>query len=118
MLIKLAGLVPESYVDGPGIRFAIFVQGCPHNCEGCHNPETHDFSAGRMAETDRILKKIEADELGGMAPEVIGKAILKQLRRRHMRVRVIPRIDYAAVGALVRFLPEKSKLALLNFLYS
>lgn len=63
MLIKLAGLVPESYVDGPGIRFAIFVQGCPHNCEGCHNPETHDFSAGRMAETDRILKKIEADPL-------------------------------------------------------
>ena len=67
---------------------------------------------------DRNLKKIEADELGGMAPEVIGRTILKQLKRRHMRIRVIPRIDYAAVGALVRFLPEKSKLALLNFLYS
>ena len=35
-----------------------------------------------------------------------------------MRVRVIPRIDYAAVGALVRLFPEKSKLALINFLYT
>ncbi len=59
MLIKLAGLVPESYVDGPGIRFTIFVQGCPHHCEGCHNPETHDFSAGRLADTDRIYNKIK-----------------------------------------------------------
>ena len=59
MLIKLAGLVPESYVDGPGIRFTIFVQGCPHHCEGCHNPETHDFDAGRMADTDKIYNKIK-----------------------------------------------------------
>ncbi|MCM1417199.1 MAG: anaerobic ribonucleoside-triphosphate reductase activating protein [Bacteroides sp.] len=58
MLIRLAGLVPESIVDGPGLRFAIFVQGCPHRCEGCHNPETHDFGAGRLADTDRLFKKI------------------------------------------------------------
>lgn len=59
MHIKLAGIVPESYVDGPGIRFTIFVQGCPHHCEGCHNPETHDFEAGRLADTDRIYAKIK-----------------------------------------------------------
>jgi len=59
MLIKLAGIVPESYVDGPGIRFTIFVQGCPHHCEGCHNPETHDFNAGRLADTDKIYSKIK-----------------------------------------------------------
>lgn len=59
MHIRLAGLVPESYVDGPGIRFTIFVQGCPHNCEGCHNPETHDFDGGRVADTDRIYNKIK-----------------------------------------------------------
>ena len=59
MLIRLAGIVPESYVDGPGIRFTIFVQGCPHNCEGCHNPETHDFNAGRLADTDKIYNKIK-----------------------------------------------------------
>ena len=59
MLIRLAGLVPESFVDGPGIRFAIFTQGCPHNCEGCHNPETHDFNGGRLADTDKIYNKIK-----------------------------------------------------------
>lgn len=66
---------------------------------------------------EKNLKKIEKDELGGMKPEVIGKAVLRQLRRSHMRIRVIPRIDYGAVGILVRLLPEKWKLVLLNSLY-
>ncbi len=63
MLIKLAGLVPESFVDGPGIRFTIFTQGCPHNCEGCHNPETHDFNGGRLADADKIIEKIISNPL-------------------------------------------------------
>ena len=54
MLIRIAGTVSESNVDGPGIRYTIFTQGCPHHCEGCHNPETHDFSGGRLADTDKI----------------------------------------------------------------
>ena len=70
------------------------------------------------ARMDRNLAKIEKDELGGMGPEVIGKAVCKQLRRKHMAVRVIPRIDYGAVGVLVRILPEKAKLWLLDLLYS
>ncbi|MBR3787106.1 MAG: 4Fe-4S cluster-binding domain-containing protein, partial [Firmicutes bacterium] len=45
--IRLAGIVRESIVDGPGIRFTVFCQGCPHACEGCHNPETHDFAGGK-----------------------------------------------------------------------
>lgn len=63
MLIRLSGLVPESFVDGPGIRFTIFTQGCPHHCKGCHNPETHSFEGGRMADNDRILKKITENPL-------------------------------------------------------
>ena len=70
------------------------------------------------ARMDRNLAKIEKDELGGMGPEVIAKAVCKQLRRKHMAVRVIPRIDYGAVGVLVRILPEKAKLWLLDLLYS
>lgn len=63
MLIRLAGLVPESFVDGPGIRFTVFVQGCPHRCEGCQNPETHDFEGGRLADVDKLFNKIISNPL-------------------------------------------------------
>jgi anaerobic ribonucleoside-triphosphate reductase activating protein len=56
MKIRLAGIVNESVVDGPGIRMAVFTQGCPHHCAGCQNPETHDFMGGYLADTDEILK--------------------------------------------------------------
>ena len=63
MKIKLAGLVADSIVDGPGFRFTIFTQGCPHHCEGCHNPQTHDFNGGRYADCDKIIEKIRQNEL-------------------------------------------------------
>lgn len=63
------------------------------------------------------LSKIEKDELGGMSPDVIANAILRQLKRRRMAVRVIPRIDYKAVGLLVRILPAKWVLAILSWIY-
>lgn len=56
MKIRLAGTVEDSIVDGPGLRFVIFVQGCPHGCAGCHNPETHDFSGGYEADTDDLYR--------------------------------------------------------------
>ena len=46
--IRLYGLVPDSIVDGPGYRAAIFTQGCPHHCPGCHNPDSHAFDGGRL----------------------------------------------------------------------
>ena len=36
MRMRIAGFVQESIVDGPGYRLVVFVQGCPHKCEGCH----------------------------------------------------------------------------------
>lgn len=63
MLIRIAGLVPESYVDGDGIRFAIFMQGCLRDCAGCHNPETHNLNGGRLVETQEIICAIKKNPL-------------------------------------------------------
>ena len=56
--LRIAGTVKDSIVDGPGLRYVIFTQGCPHHCVGCHNPETHDFEGGRIADTEEILEEI------------------------------------------------------------
>ena len=61
--IRVAGLVEESIVDGPGIRLVIFTQGCKHNCPGCHNPQTHDFKGGYEINIDDILKLLEDNPL-------------------------------------------------------
>lgn len=61
--IKVSGVVPESITDGPGIRFALFVQGCGHNCPGCHNPGTHDYNGGEWKDTDEYLAAIKADPM-------------------------------------------------------
>lgn len=61
--IRIAGIVEESIVDGPGIRFVIFTQGCPHGCKGCHNPQTHDFNSGKDVNIDEIVDKIKEDPL-------------------------------------------------------
>ena len=63
MDIRIAGTVNDSIVDGPGFRFTIFTQGCPHHCEGGHNPHTHDFDGGNVVTTDEILEKIFANPL-------------------------------------------------------
>ena len=56
--MRIADYIQDSIVDGPGIRFTLFVQGCPHMCEGCHNPQTHDENGGREMSTDEIIREM------------------------------------------------------------
>jgi len=55
MLLRVAGIENESIVDGPGFRLAVFAQGCPHHCPGCHNPQTHPFEGGELMDIDRLV---------------------------------------------------------------
>lgn len=61
--IRIAGVVRESIVDGPGLRFTVFTQGCSHHCPECQNPETWDISGGYDCEIQKILKAIDEDPL-------------------------------------------------------
>lgn len=61
--LRIAGTVGESIVDGPGIRYVIFTQGCPHHCPGCQNPETHDFEGGRTIAISELLADIRRNPL-------------------------------------------------------
>jgi len=63
MEIRIAGTANDSIVDGPGLRFTLFVQGCPHRCTGCHNPQTHDFSGGEVTDTAVITEMINKNPL-------------------------------------------------------
>ncbi len=63
MKIRIAGTANDSIVDGPGIRFTVFTQGCPHRCKDCHNPQTHDFNGGRTEDTDQIINMIKENPL-------------------------------------------------------
>lgn len=61
--LRIAGVVKESIVDGPGIRFVIFSQGCPHQCPQCHNGATHDFGGGYDCEINKIVTVIDQNPL-------------------------------------------------------
>ena len=103
MKIKINNYINESYVDGPGIRFTLFTQGCPHHCLGCHNPQTHDFNQGIEMETQDIVNKMVKNPLldgitiSGGEPfcQIEGCLdLLKRLQQVHLNYDVIVYTGY------------------------
>ena len=56
--MRIAGTVQDSIVDGPGMRFTLFTQGCPHGCPGCQNPQTHDFNGGKERSVQSVIDEM------------------------------------------------------------
>lgn len=85
--IRISGVVKESIVDGPGIRYVVFTQGCPHNCKNCHNPETHNINGGKAVAIDAIVHDIiknpllQGITLSGGDPFMQPNKIVKLLTR-------------------------------------
>jgi anaerobic ribonucleoside-triphosphate reductase activating protein len=57
--MRLSGITPESFVDGPGLRYVIFTQGCPHRCPHCQNPETWDRDAGKEFSVRQVIRLLK-----------------------------------------------------------
>ena len=89
--IRLFGVVQDSIVDGYGFRTAIFAQGCPHHCEGCHNPESHDSAGGEEWLLDDVEKKftgnplLEGITLSGGEPFCQAAPCAELARRAHAK---------------------------------
>lgn len=61
--IRLFGTTEDSIVDGPGLRFVIFVQGCAHGCPGCHNPGSWPYEGGESVHIDGLAREITEKNL-------------------------------------------------------
>ncbi|MDR2704159.1 MAG: anaerobic ribonucleoside-triphosphate reductase activating protein [Planctomycetaceae bacterium] len=106
--IRVSGFAKESIVDGPGIRFVIFVQGCQHGCPDCHNPQTHDLKGGVETTVDEILAMIDSNPLldgvtfSGGEPFLQAKALAElavHCRNRNLSVVVYTGFYYEEILA-------------------
>ena len=61
--MRISSTIHDSIVDGPGLRYVVFAQGCPHRCPGCHNPETQDPAGGREVAVEEIIKDMRKNPL-------------------------------------------------------
>lgn len=59
--MRIANTIQDSIVDGPGLRFTVFTQGCPHDCPGCHNPETHDPEGGEEVSVEALAERMASN---------------------------------------------------------
>ena len=59
MLGTIHSLESFGTVDGPGVRFVVFTQGCPMRCAYCHNPDTWDMKGGTVMEASEIIEDYE-----------------------------------------------------------
>lgn len=57
--IRLAGVLHESLVNGPGLRKVLFGQGCRHKCESCFNPSTQSIKGGQLMDMDDLVNEIK-----------------------------------------------------------
>ncbi|MDR0751106.1 MAG: anaerobic ribonucleoside-triphosphate reductase activating protein [Christensenellaceae bacterium] len=62
-MLRVAGIVNDSVTDGPGIRYSLFLQGCPHACIGCHNPESIPVEGGTLMSVSEIFNAIKQNPL-------------------------------------------------------
>jgi len=61
--MRVAGLIHDSIVDGPGLRYVVFTQGCSLHCDGCHNPDTWDPQGGSEISVVDIVNDLFSNPL-------------------------------------------------------
>ena len=108
-LLRISGVISESIVDGPGFRYVVFTQGCPHGCPGCHNPQTHDFNGGTLIDPLTLLPEIDENPLlagvtfSGGEPFVQPEALLplaREIKARGLHLLIFSGYTYEQLQAM------------------
>lgn len=95
MTVTIAGKIAHSLVNGPGVRFVIFFQGCKHQCKDCQNPDTWRLDGGSEVDIDDLVEEIVEDKfidgvtLSGGDPFYQEEALLyitKKLKEHHINI--------------------------------
>ena len=56
--VKFAAINKNDFINGEGVCVSLWVQGCPHHCKGCHNPEQWNFNGGNEIDIDILINEI------------------------------------------------------------
>ncbi len=86
MKLRIHNFIEKTSVNGPGIRFGLWVQGCNLKCPYCFNPQTHSFDGGKLYEVEDIFNKIlavngiEGISISGGEPFLQPKPLLELVR--------------------------------------
>lgn len=59
---RVLNIIRGTTVDGPGFRTSIYLAGCDHHCQGCHNPQSWDFNGGTEMTLDEIMNIVKEEE--------------------------------------------------------
>ena len=85
--LRVLRIVDGTSVDGPGLRTSIYLAGCPHHCEGCHNPQSWDPAGGTEMTVDEIMAHVDEEDydvtLSGGDPLAQIDALLPLAKRLH-----------------------------------
>lgn len=92
MKVYIAGVHKNSIVDGPGLRYVIFFQGCNHKCKGCHNPKTHKYNTGKHIEIDQIIRDIISTGVKGVT--ISGGEPFDQSKELYYLVKSLKELNY------------------------
>lgn len=83
--MRILDIVEGTTVDGPGLRTSIYVAGCKHQCEGCHNPQSWDFNGGKDMSMDEVLDVVRENDfnvtLSGGDPLYMADEVTQLCRR-------------------------------------
>jgi len=118
-MIRVTKIQDLSLVNGIGARMLIFFPGCPHNCDGCQNPELQDYAYGNDWEIDELIDyiKLRKDWIDGIT--LTGGDPLFQLnimKEFLIRLRKDPELKHLDIwlytGYLFEQIPGKIKMLL------